>query len=176
MWCSMGKILFHCLALRFSLLPPVTVSPLALWWTPGSRVGFLPSLTSQILPLLLPAPAGCPHPNPEHPSCGAWLTFSRGLPNASLLSRWGGGNGNPRKALTPGKAGRALPLPFNKILLWWPAQNVSVVLFLFMLSIKKTSLWCHSLFVSLSNKLTTLPPWHLYVINAWIRIFTVYLA
>lgn len=100
MWCFMGKILFHCLALTSSLLPPVTASPLAPWWTPGSRVEFPPSLTSWTLPFLSALP-GCT--NPEHPSCEVWLTFSRGLLNVLLLALWGGGNGNPRKAVTPGK-------------------------------------------------------------------------
>lgn len=98
-----------------------------------------------------------PQTNPEHPFCGAWLTFSRGLPNSSLLALWEGGNGNPRKSVTPGEAGRALPLAFKKILLWRSAQNFSVVLFPFMVSRRKASLWCQSLFVSQSNKLTTLP-------------------
>lgn len=128
----MWKIQFHYLPLIFSLLPPVTVSPLARRWTPGSRVGFPPSLTSQTRPLLLSALPGCPHTNPEHSSCGAWLTFSGGCLLLPCL---------PCGEEEMGTPGKLLP---QKGLFPWPLKKYS--------SDGLLRIFCHFVFIYGFNK------------------------
>lgn len=90
----------------------------------------------------------------------------------------------PHREETMGTPGRLLPQGRQEGLFSWPLKKYSsdgllrifLLLVLFIVSIRKSSLGCHSLFVSQANKFYTLPPWHFYVINAWARIFAVYLA